>query len=150
MICLVTNIVMAGYGFFIVFFGFYFGNTLVKLIIQGIFLCFVLLTNISAIIELVISIFFIELSANFPEYVLNTIDKNYYYYGHGHFWPYFPLLIFNIIFFTLKFIKCQKEMKERNKEIQSIEQTPSTMIALNDAYDAPPIEDKNQYSKPTP
>ena len=152
LICLVTNIVMGGYSFFIISIGFTLGNTLVKLIIQGIFLCLVLLTNISAILEIAISNFLFELSDNFPDYILNTIDKNKNYSGHGHFWPYFPLLIINIIVFTIKINKCRKEKKKTSKEIQFklIEQTPRTMITSNDTNDAPPIEDQNQYSKPTP
>ena len=70
-----------------------------KLIVQSIFLCLLLLTNICAIIEIVLNNSLFELTGNFPDYLSNTVNEMESYYGHAHLWPLLPLLIFNIIFF---------------------------------------------------
>ena len=151
-ICYITNLVMAGFGFLVISLVFFFGNALVKLIIQSIFLCLVLLTNICAIIEIAINNNLYELTGNFPDYLSNAIDEMKNNSGYGHFWSYFPLLIFTIIIFIIYIIKYRKEKKKDNKKIQSklIEQTPSNTRTYSDHNEAPPIQDQFQYSKPTP
>ena len=153
-ICFVTIIVIGVYGFFIITTAFAMGNTLVKLIVQGIFLCLVLLINICGIIEIALNNYLFELTGYFPEYLLNLVGEMKNDSGNAHFWAFFPLSILNIAYFIIKTIKCCKEKKKdtiytEESQINLIEPTPNNIRTFSECA-APPIQYQNQYSKPTP
>ena len=127
-ICFVTNIVMGAYCFFFITIGFTLGNTLAKLIIQSIFLFMVLLTNICAIIEIALNNSLFELTGYFPNYLLNTVNEMINSSGPSHFWPFFPLLIINIIFCIIYAIKFHKEKSKDTKDNQKDLDAGTTML----------------------
>ena len=122
-ICFISIIVLGGYTFFVVLGAVASNNRKAKIIIIFIEIILLLLINITAFIEINYPIYLPY--GQFPD---DYLTGRYSYRdnlegngkGHAHFWPFFPLLLFSIIYYIYIFLHNEKE---KNKDSTSIDNT---------------------------
>jgi hypothetical protein len=122
-ICFISIIVLGGYTFFVVLGAVASNNRKAKIIIIFIEIIILLLINITAFIEINYPIYLPY--GQFPD---DYLTGRYSYRdnlegngkGHAHFWPFFPLLLFSIIYYIYIFLHNEKE---KNKDSTSIDNT---------------------------
>ena len=142
-ICFISILVIGGHTF-ILFIGIFLGNTLAKLIFVSISVVIILLINICGIIEIVVNNYFFELSGFFPSYLDYEVKDMDSSIGTVHFWPFFPLLLINILFLICYIRKYKKEnysylsifdspsKKTKKKKSRLIQDSSSTEINTYD------------------
>ena len=157
-ICFITTIVIGGHAFFL-FFGIFLGNTLAKLIFVSIAVVLILLSNICALIEMVTNNFFFELSGYFPGYIDSDVKDMDSSIGNVHFWPFFPLLLINILYFICYFRQYRKEnyrhldvfdlpsKKKKEKKSKLIQEpSPSEINTYDNEYQITPQASQANYN----